>query len=298
MKSASIRNFRGKHALYRCQPSILKPVLGIIICSLMLGGVIWGHFYGHEKVPWWGVGIMALVTGMIIYGSIFQLYRRKRSNCRWLLSIMPDGIAINMVSYLHNLPEKFERLLLVDDREIQSVHTYDLKFRHRKREIGEKGWTTMFYRLKYMVIHTHADLERVEQFYKQQYAQLDHWSISDCPVMINRAAGMILIRWNTVFDHIRPNRNKVLKLLKQRVTVKPAQIIKTYWDGHSAKIDFEQMPDMQYLTQHSDKEIKHFLIHGLKMDDKNSHRFLKLLRSKQKLQPRQELILEQSIKDI
>ena len=205
-----------------CRQSRLAVLLVSVIMGAMLIGLpaflVW-----HAPLPWWikllGAGLAGLVARWLI-GNVLKSWR----SSNWLLRIAPDGLWINIRSYLnHELPPG-RTIVHLPYEEIAQVCEHFWK-RTEQSSDGTTMWTDRY--LDIRLVEPVAEPLRAELAEeRRRYVANSHLGglatsrsrNGHAPVTVP-SDNAIRIAWRGRFDWVSPSLRRVLRELEGRVAV-------------------------------------------------------------------------------
>jgi hypothetical protein len=205
-----------------CRHSRLMAVVGVIV---MLGFLVALPTYvlWQARPAWWIAVPIVVLAGMILSCFLNMLFKAFRPT-NWLMRIGPDGLWINLRSYLNRDLAPAATVLFVPYREIASVHQYTV--RRSERSNGRiTVWTDRYLDLQLVdaapeEVANEISEERLRMVSREY---LGGWVTSrgrnnHVPVTMPHDK-LLRLAWRTRFDVIAPSAKKTLRELAAHCTI-------------------------------------------------------------------------------
>ena len=200
--------------------------LGVLLCAVLMAAMLIGipaFLVWNAPLPWWlkllGAGLGGLVARRLV-GNVLKSWR----NSNWLMRIAPDGLWINLRSYLnHELPPGRTVIHLPYD-EIDDVCEHVWK-RAEQSSDGTTMWTDRYLDIRLVVpVAEELRAELAEEL--RRHVTCSHLGglvksrsrNGHAPVTIS-SDDTIRLAWRGRFDWVSPPLRRILRELEGRVTV-------------------------------------------------------------------------------
>lgn len=210
-----------------CRHSRLMAVVGVTLMFLFLAALptflIW-----KIKPTLWISGPALVMAGLILKWLAGIAIKACRST-NWLMQIAPDGLWINLRSYLNRNFAPAATVLFVPYGEIAAVRPYTVRRSERSHE-GTTAWTDRYLEVR---LADSAPPEVVAEISEERrrYKPNEHFGglvtsrSRNHHVPVSMPSDKVLrLAWLTRFDFIVPTLKKVLRELAVKCTIEDAKV--------------------------------------------------------------------------
>lgn len=210
-----------------CRHSRLMAVVGVTLMFLFLTALptflIW-----KIKPTLWVSGPALLFAGMILKWLAGIAIKACRST-NWLMQIAPDGLWINLRSYLNRNFAPAATVLFVPYSEIAAVRKYTVKRAERSQD-GTTAWTDRYLEIRLTEPATPEVVAEISEE-RRRYKPNEHLGglvtsrsrNHHVPVSMP-SENVLRLAWLTRFDFIVPTLKKVLRELAGKCTIEAATV--------------------------------------------------------------------------